>query len=355
MSSASPIISKQQSQDFSQSVLHWYQHNGRKTLPWQQPATAYRVWISEIMLQQNQVDTVVPYFEKFMQHFPNLQSLADSNNDKVMHLWSGLGYYARARNLHKTSIILSTQQGGELPSDLEQLQALPGIGRSTAGAILSLGFHQPAAILDGNVKRVLARHFCIPGWPSKVRVLKNFWAVSEQLTPENHSGQYNQAMMDIGATLCKRSKPSCEICPLSNSCKALKTDQISVYPEKKPSKIKPVREQHFLLIKNQQGEILLNQRPPAGIWGSLWCLPESFQFQPENIAKRSLKPATQFTHQFTHFTLKATVTEVSLINTHQIMDAANWSWYDPDNPAEVGLPAPMISILHNYFQLAIRN
>ncbi len=341
--------SSQSNQHFQKLIIDWFDKNGRKTLPWQQPATPYRVWISEIMLQQTQVDTVIPYFQKFIQQFPEVDVLANANTDKVMHLWSGLGYYARARNLHKSAKILQTKHQSKLPQSIEQLEALPGIGKSTAGAILSLGFKQPAAILDGNVKRVLTRHFSISGWPGKTSVIKQLWDLSEQLTPNQDCNKYNQAMMDIGATLCKRSKPLCPICPIQKNCSAKNTDSIKQFPEKKPSKIKPVKQQQFLIITNQQGHILLHQRPPTGIWGGLWCFPDSSQFNPNQFKTNSLKPLSKFTHQFSHYTLKAKLSKALLKPMDEVMDSANWSWYDPANPAEIGIPTPVSNFLRTQF------
>jgi A/G-specific adenine glycosylase len=342
-------LAPKQIQTFQQAVIRWHQKSGRKQLPWQQPATAYRVWISEIMLQQTQVDTVISYFEKFIQRFPDIESLASAEIDEVMHLWSGLGYYARARNIHKTAQLLSQQHSANLPDCLEQLESLPGIGRSTAGAIASLGFKQSAPILDGNVKRVLARSFAVAGWSGKSAVQKQLWQLSECLTPEQNCGQYNQAMMDIGALICKGNKPDCGACPVASDCEARINDSIALYPGKKPAKKKPQKQQQFYFIQDPKGKILLYQRPPVGIWGGLWCLPDPEQLEEIALKAPSGKQITTFSHQFSHFTLNATITAIKPKKLDQIMDAANWSWYDPSDPAKIGMPAPFISFLQNQF------
>ncbi|MGB1334151.1 MAG: A/G-specific adenine glycosylase, partial [Porticoccaceae bacterium] len=209
-----------QPQEFQRAVLDWYQHQGRTDLPWQNPITPYRVWISEIMLQQTQVSTVIPYFERFMNSFPTIESLAEAHIDEVLHHWTGLGYYARARNLHKTAQIVAFEMNQQFPDTVEALAALPGIGRSTAGAIRSIGFRKPAAILDGNVKRVLARFAAIDGWPGKTAVHNQLWDIAEQYNPQQHTQEYTQAMMDLGALLCSKKTPQCDACPIATGCKA---------------------------------------------------------------------------------------------------------------------------------------
>src|SRR5690606_6541720 len=206
------------SDDFAQRVLVWFDQHGRKHLPWQQGITPYRVWLSEIMLQQTQVATVIPYFERFIARFPDVQSLAAAPIDDVLHLWTGLGYYARARNLHRCAQTIVRDYGGEFPASVAALSELPGIGRSTAGALASIAHQQRAAILDGNVKRVLARHHAIDGWPGTTQTLSQLWQFAEQHTPDKRSDHYTQAMMDLGATVCTRSKPACDHCPVADSC-----------------------------------------------------------------------------------------------------------------------------------------
>jgi len=263
-----------QSRLFAKRILDWADQHGRHNLPWQKAPDRYRVWISEIMLQQTQVKTVIPYYERFMRSFPDVSTLAASPEDQVLEHWSGLGYYARARNLHKTAGIVTREHAGELPKTLEELMALPGIGRSTAGAILSLADNQATAILDGNVKRVLARYAGIDGYPGKTAVLKELWTLAESLTPDKHTGRYNQAMMDMGATLCTRSRPKCHECPLASACVAFDQGKPENYPGKKPRKVLPVKTVAMMILRNSDGHVLLEQRPPSGIWGGLWSLPE---------------------------------------------------------------------------------
>ena len=258
---------------FSTRVLAWFDENGRKDLPWQHDISPYRVWISEIMLQQTQVATVIPYYESFMQRFPDVLALADASEDEVMHLWSGLGYYSRARNLHKSAKMVAHELGGVFPQTLDGMIALPGIGRSTAGAILSIASGQQTAILDGNVKRVLARFQAVEGWPGKTPVLNELWEYAEAYTPMARVADYTQAMMDLGATVCTRSRPQCGDCPLVADCEGHASGEPTRYPGKKPKKVLPVK-QTCMVVLEHQGQILLEKRPPTGIWPGLWSLPE---------------------------------------------------------------------------------
>ncbi|MGR9051455.1 MAG: A/G-specific adenine glycosylase, partial [Gammaproteobacteria bacterium] len=252
--------------------MSWFDLHGRKDLPWQQPATPYRVWISEIMLQQTQVATVIPYFEKFMNRFPCVEALSDAPLDEVLLHWAGLGYYARARNLHKSARLIAAN--GTFPNCFDDLVELPGIGRSTAGAILSLAFGRSHPILDGNVKRVLARFEGITGWPGNNATAEALWAVSSRYTPVHRAGEYTQAMMDLGATLCTRSKPDCPVCPLKDECHARRYEQTASLPTPKPSRTQPVKRVCFLWVTDRDRQTFLQQRPAAGIWGGLWSLPE---------------------------------------------------------------------------------
>jgi len=258
--------------DFVRPLLNWYTKQGRKDLPWQINPTPYRVWVSEIMLQQTQVNTAIPYYLKFMSAFPTLEDLANATDDQVMALWSGLGYYSRARNLHKTALILITSKQ-QFPENLDQLEALPGIGRSTAGAILALAMQKKATILDGNVKRVLARCFTVSGWTGKTSVANQLWMLAEQLTPDTRLRNYTQAMMDLGATVCTRSNPNCPVCPLASLCIAKQEDSQAAYPGKKKKTLIPTKHQYFFLLTNNDKQLLLEKRPPVGIWGGLWTPP----------------------------------------------------------------------------------
>ena len=258
---------------FAQSVLTWYAKFGRKNLPWQQHKTLYGVWLSEVMLQQTQVATVIPYFERFIKTFPNVTALADAPLDEVLHLWTGLGYYARARNLHKAAQVMRDYHGGKFPTDFEQVLALPGVGRSTAGAILSSCLNAPYAILDGNVKRVLARYFAVSGWPGEKKTEDRLWQLTGAVTPNDQVADFNQAMMDLGALVCTRSKPKCSLCPLQLTCRANAEQNWQAYPGKKPKKVLPVRESYFLLLE-KDGKVALEQRENSGLWGGLYCFPQ---------------------------------------------------------------------------------
>ncbi len=258
---------------FSDRVLAWFGESGRKDLPWQREPTPYRVWVSEIMLQQTQVATVVPYFQRFMQSFADIGSLANATIDDVLLHWSGLGYYARARNLHKTARILHHESAGQFPTDIAQLIALPGIGRSTAGAILALATGQRHPILDGNVKRVLARFHAVPGWPGNADVASQLWAHADTHTPQTNIAAYTQAMMDLGATVCTRTRPACPACPLREDCIANQHGTQALYPARKERSTRPLR-QTCMLLAHFDGAVFMEKRPPSGIWGGLWSLPE---------------------------------------------------------------------------------
>ena len=348
---------------FSTSILRWFEQHGRTNLPWQQDRSPYRVWISEIMLQQTQVATVIPYFEHFMEQLPTLESLALASQDQVLNLWSGLGYYARARNLHRAAQMVQDDFAGKFPQDFEQVLSLPGIGRSTAGAILSLSLEQHHPILDGNVKRVLARYFAVSGWPGKPSVANTLWAHSEQLTPKKRVADFNQAMMDLGSGICTRSKPLCTQCPLINSCQAYSTNSQTEYPGKKPKKTTPVRKIQMLLVSNDKGDVLLQRRPPSGIWGGLLSLPEiptgidTTQWCKKTIGftvkKKKCWPVLR--HTFSHFHLDISPV-LSTFNSHNnsVMDESEWVWYNNDptnnkNPVG-GLPSPVARLLKQHYE-----
>ena len=347
-----PVITKRAAQQFSNNVLVWFDEHGRKHLPWQQNPTPYRVWVSEIMLQQTQVATAIPFYERFMQRFPDIKTLSAAPLDDVLAHWSGLGYYARARNLHKCAQQVVEQHEAELPLVLDELVALPGIGRSTAGAILSLasGQHQP--ILDGNVKRVLARCFAIAGWPGKKPVLDALWLVSEQVTPATRCGPYNQAMMDIGATVCTRTKPLCHACPVASSCNAYASSTQLEYPGKKPKKSIPVRSTTMLVLRNKQQRVLLMQRPPTGIWGGLWSLPEldglalnDWLTDASLKAKAEPEAIARFRHTFSHYHLDIDVLELQVTSSRGALKDHNARvWFDG---AELpgGVAAPITKVL----------
>jgi A/G-specific adenine glycosylase len=267
---------------YADRLLAWFDVSGRHDLPWQHPRTPYRVWLSEIMLQQTQVRVVIPYFERFVAALPDLRALAAASQDEVMALWSGLGYYARARNLHAAAKRCVEQHGGDLPRDLDALIALPGIGRSTAGAILSQAWGDPFPILDGNVKRVLSRVFGIEGWPGLPANEKTLWAIAQSLLPTARLADYTQAQMDFGATLCTRHDPACVLCPLQDDCIARRDGRTDELPTPKPGKPLPERWAVMLLLRDADGRVLLQRRPSTGIWAALWSLPEA----PDHDAAR---------------------------------------------------------------------
>ncbi|WP_257296993.1 A/G-specific adenine glycosylase [Endozoicomonas sp. YOMI1] len=342
---------------FSQRLLDWFDTHGRKHLPWQQNKTPYRVWISEIMLQQTQVTTVIPYYQKFMARFPEVTDLAVASEDEVLHFWSGLGYYSRARNLHKAAKKVMSDFSGAFPRSVEQLMALPGIGRSTAGAIASISMGIRAPIMDGNVKRVLTRYFAIPGWPGQTRVANALWEIAEKLTPECRTGDYTQVMMDLGATVCTRSKPACQVCPLEADCIAYKTGQQRLFPESKPKQEKPEKSVIMLMVVNQYGEVLLEKRPPSGIWGGLWSFPEISD--PDQIIEQALEKTgllltefdtwSSFRHTFSHYHLDITpalsfVEYPGQTNT-VIKDHESYYWFALDQSPELGLAAPVKKLL----------
>jgi A/G-specific adenine glycosylase len=342
---------------FQNRILNWFDHHGRKTLPWQFDKTAYRVWISEIMLQQTQVNTVIPYFERFLTTFPDLETLAHASEDAVLHQWTGLGYYSRARHLHRSAKIILQQYAGNFPRDLTALQLLPGIGRSTAGAILAIAFEKKAAILDGNVKRLLTRLHGIAAWPGEKKIAEKLWLLAEKYTPSTRIGDYTQAMMDIGATLCTRSKPQCETCPLKKYCIAYQKNLTTILPVKKPAKTMPVRTTAFLILKKNPYTIFLEKRATLGIWGGLWSLPEMSGPTSTTAIKshckkqfrcnvKQIKYGESFRHTFSHFHLDILPVIVTLNVTRvKTMEAEQQIWYNLKNPQPIGLPAPVKKIL----------
>jgi A/G-specific adenine glycosylase len=344
---------------FRKQVLNWYDQFGRKNLPWLQGKTAYRVWLSEIMLQQTQVKTVIPYFQKFIEHFPTVQALAQAPQDEVLHLWTGLGYYARARNLHKAAQQVMTEFDGEFPHHVDELMRLPGIGRSTAGAISSSVFNQPAAILDGNVKRVLSRFFALEEWPGSNDSQKQLWQWSEALTPKTRTADYNQVMMDLGALVCTRTKPKCEQCPLSKKCLALTSNQTHRLPISKPKKDKPIKTTYLLMLQDTDGRVEIIQRPPTGIWGGLFSFPEFESLEALNQAVASFNVSHQyswssFRHTFSHYHLEIWPVHVKLnsIPDNQVADK-NSLWYQPklaDQEQQIGLPAPIVQLIKKLAQ-----
>lgn len=341
--------------NFSSAIINWFQKHGRHHLPWQHNPTPYRVWISEIMLQQTQVTTVIPYYKTFMQNFPTLKSLAAAELNQALRLWTGLGYYSRARNCHKTAQLIVSQHHGRFPRTIEQLTSLPGIGRSTAGAIASLAMNQPQAILDGNVKRILTRFFEVEGWPGTTQTLKRLWSLSETVTPLKNTHHFNQAMMDIGSMICKRRQPLCKECPINTHCLAHKNNTQHDYPTPKPKKNKRlVKTAHQLIMITPQQEILLEQRPEKGIWGGLWSFPETEnnlnlhlilkQYSEKNIGASD--KLTAFTHKFTHFDLVIQPWVMNIDKKSTLsLDKKNIIWYKLKQELPGGVPAPTKKLL----------
>ena len=336
------------------ALLAWWDRHGRKDLPWQRDPTPYRVWVSECMLQQTQVATVLRYYDAFLAAFPNVIALADAEPDAVLHRWSGLGYYARARNLHRAARVVRDTHSGVLPTSFDALAALPGIGRSTAGAILCLSANQRHSILDGNVKRVLARVFRVEGFPGDTAVVKRLWALAEACTPAERVANYTQAIMDLGASLCARRKPACGLCPLAAGCLAHRDGMTAELPARKPPKARPRRAMIVMICVRSDGAVLLERRPDAGIWGGLWGLPETSSMEGvESWCVAALgAPPTELRvrpvlrHGFTHFELDMTPVELRMGSPPmKVMEGDRWLWYKSAAPARVGLPAPIAKLL----------
>ena len=341
---------------FSDLLLTWFDKYGRHDLPWQHPRTPYRVWLSEIMLQQTQVASVIPYFEKFLLGFPDLKSLANAELDEVVALWAGLGYYTRARNLHRTAKICMENHQGGLPLTLDELIALPGIGRSTAAAIMSQAHDLPFAILDGNVKRTLSRYYGISGWPGTPAVEKELWELSEKCLPEKRNADYTQAIMDFGATFCTRSKPRCTECPLNKKCIAFTENRVAELPQKKPAKKIPTRHTVMLVLLNNQNEVFLSRRPAKGVWSGMWSLPEVadldevqplLQQRVKNIdANNTALPEFQHTFSHYHLMIKPYYWR-DLQARHRIAETDSTRWQALNKLDSVGLPAPVKKLLES--------
>lgn len=339
------------SADFAARLVSWHTQHGRKGLPWQGTSDPYRVWLSEIMLQQTQVATVIPYYQRFLERFPTLAALAAAPVDEVMPLWSGLGYYARARNLHKCARTVVEKHGGEFPRDAAQIAELPGIGRSTANAIASFCFGAQTPILDGNVKRVFARCFGIEGFPGTLKVDREMWVLAEQLMPGKNAGTYTQAQMDLGATICTRGKPLCARCPLNDLCVAFREGRVAELPAPRPKKAVPEREGVFLIMQSEHG-ILLEQRPPSGIWGGLLCLPElpagadaaQYAQQHYGVTAQEWQELPALRHTFTHFRLTLRPLRASVTHMPTAMES-RLRWLAVSDYAAAALPTPIRTLL----------
>ncbi len=340
---------------FSTSVMNWFVKNGRHGLPWQKNPTGYRVWLSEVMLQQTQVKTVIPYYEKFTEKFSSVSKLAKADLDQVLHLWTGLGYYTRARNLHKTANLIVEKHNSKFPDEVRELEQLPGIGKSTAGAIVSLAYNKKAPILDGNVKRVLSRYHAISAFPNSTKAISKLWTIAEKSLPNSNFRSYTQAMMDLGATVCTRSNPLCEKCPIAIKCTARIQNKINDFPGKKQSTIKKTAEIFIIIIENRSQQLLLIRRPPKGIWGGLWSFPEfSSESEANNEIGSILDSNIQFNknwkaieHKFSHFKLIMRPKHYSIEDTTNINGKDDIMWVDKRKLKNIGVPAPVLKILEN--------
>lgn len=339
---------------FAPRLLEWFDRNGRHDLPWQHPRTAYRVWLSEVMLQQTQVRVVVPYFERFVAALPDVGALAAANLDEVLALWSGLGYYARGRNLHTAARICVERHGGQLPRDVDALMALPGIGRSTAGAILAQTWGERVPILDGNVKRVLARYHGVDGWPGLPKVEKQLWAAAYAHLPDARLADYTQAQMDFGATLCTRFDPACMVCPLQNGCIALREGRVVELPTPKPGKPLPERKTLVLLARDHESRVLMQRRPATGVWAALWSLPEvddhaavrawfERHLDGDFAMAEALAPIA---HGFTHYRLQLQPLRWCDVTMRpKVADNDDLRWVAREQFDSLGIPAPIRKLL----------
>ncbi|MFT4102897.1 MAG: A/G-specific adenine glycosylase [Burkholderiaceae bacterium] len=373
---------------FAERIIAWQRQHGRQSLPWQHQRDAYRVWLSEVMLQQTQVATVVPYYQRFVQAFPDVFALAAADDERVMQLWSGLGYYSRARNLHRCARQVVERFDGRFPDSVDDLQSLPGIGRSTAAAIAVFAFGQRAAILDGNVKRVFCRHFAVEGFPGERRVEQRLWELVEHELPEHGIEPYTQGLMDLGAGLCTRTRPACIVCPVSSSCRALREGRVDALPTRRARRAPPLRHGTLLIVRDGE-RVLMQRRPPTGIWGGLWSLPEigaddtrplpdedlSAALAPRidelsrggRIGAERLRAATgraawlpSFSHAFTHYTLHAQPILIELAPDDGVAEPADdravaatgepaaWRWLAADDLAQAALPTPIRTLLASH-------
>lgn len=337
---------------FARRVVAWQRKDGRHDLPWQGTRDAYRLWLSEVMLQQTQVATVIPYYERFLAQFPDVSALAAADDEAVMRLWSGLGYYARARNLLKAAREVASRHGGVFPTDIDSVAALPGVGPSTAAAIVAFATGEPHAILDGNVKRVMARHFGIAGAIDSKKTVDQLWAVARAELPRSDVEAYTQGLMDIGATVCTRTRPACDRCPVSDTCLALRENRIAELPGRKALRESPLRE-IAVFVAISRNEVLLERRPPAGIWGGLWSLPEAAKTtkparwvtQRAGLSLVSADALPPFVHAFTHYRLAITPWLVSVRRKAGVEDSASTVWLPLTEVRGAALPAPVKKLL----------
>lgn len=338
--------------DFSSRLITWQKIHGRHDLPWQNTSDPYAIWVSEIMLQQTQVAAVIGYYQRFMASFPNIETLANATQDEVLQHWSGLGYYSRARNLHNAAQKIVDDFNGIFPQDFSSILSLPGIGRSTAAAISTFAFNIPQPILDGNVKRVFARHFLVEGWPSLPKVEAKLWKLAEQHMPQENIVAYTQGLMDLGATLCTRRKYDCKACPVKATCGAYEQNSVAILPSPKPRKAIPQKEVTMLILLNGK-EVMLEKRAPTGIWGGLWSLPEiDMQEIASEIALARFgakveaeEPLEIIHHAFTHFKLAITPQPLQLIKQSLQTNIPNTIWLTIDEAISAAIPTPIRKIL----------
>jgi len=340
--------------DFASHLITWQKKHGRHDLPWQNTTDPYAIWVSEIMLQQTQVTAVIGYYSKFMASFPTIAALANASQDEVLQHWSGLGYYSRARNLHHAAQTIMNEHAGQFPQDFDTIQTLSGIGRSTAAAIASFAFHQVQTILDGNVKRVLARHFAIAGWTSSPKIEKALWQLAESLLPQSDMVAYTQGLMDLGATVCTRSKPKCSACPLTSSCLAHQQQLTAILPTPKPKKSIPEKSTTMLILR-QGNEVMLVKRPASGIWGGLWSFPEWDDTQHKDYAAIALSqfgvsttidaPLATISHVFTHFKLHIKPQPLTVSQHALQAREANAIWLNIEDALGAAIPTPVRNIL----------
>ena len=344
--------------EFASDIIAWQRRAGRHDLPWQKVSDPYRVWLSEIMLQQTQVNAVVPYFERFLKRFPTLQHLADATEDDVLAVWSGLGYYARARNLHRAARHIVQAHQGKLPERFDDIVALPGVGRSTAGAIAVFAFGERQPILDGNVKRVFARYFGIEGYPGVKSVADRLWDLADQLLPPRNVQAYTQGLMDLGAQVCTRSRPRCDACPLAQRCMARSQGRIDVLPTPRPKKARPQRSTVMLLIEHG-GRLMMEKRPATGVWGGLWSFPEidaadnvlhicRSQFGTDVHAIDQMAPIE---HGFTHFSLTIAPLLCRAEQRQSCVEMPGRAWVGLDEAMRYPIPVPVRKLVS---QLRVR-
>lgn len=342
----------------TEKLIKWQKQHGRHDLPWQGTRDPYSIWVSEIMLQQTQVATVIPYFQRFMARFPDIAALARASEDEVLAHWAGLGYYARGRNLHRAARQIVEQHAGAFPHDTDEICALPGIGRSTAAAIAAFAYGTRGAILDGNVKRVLARAFAVAGWPGDKKVETRLWQLASSLLPENSIEVYTQALMDLGATVCTRTRPQCGTCPINTSCAAFREGQTGKFPAPRPRKALPEKQAQLLVIRHGT-DVLLEKRPSPGIWGGLWSLPQiDMDTEPSGTCQSltgtspaRIHPLPAFTHSFTHFRLHILPQEVMLDHRPMLAEEPGRIWLPVDDAIHAAIPKPVSRILKNLAQV----